>query len=71
MLHTKYQEFRSYDFRQEYFSQFSSRKSIFSLYDIDMQQTGTIRTSIKEGHIRIIPVKFGQNPAGNLGGDVL
>ena len=25
---------------------------------------------IKEGHIRIIPAKFGKNPASSLGGDV-
>ena len=36
-----------------------------------MQWTGTIWTFIKEGHIRIIPAKFGKNQAGSLGGDVL
>ena len=25
--------------------------------------------NFKEGHIRIIPTKFGQNQAGSLGGD--
>ena len=44
---------------------FSSRKSIFSLYDLDMQRTGTIWTIIKEGHTRIIPDKFGKNLASN------
>ena len=34
-----------------------------------MQWTGTTWTIIKEGHIRIIPAKFGKNPAGSLGGD--
>ena len=36
-----------------------------------MQQTGTIWTILKEGHIRFISAKFGQNPASSLGGDVL
>ena len=36
-----------------------------------MQWTGTIWTIIKEGHMRIIPAKFGQYPASSLGGDVL
>ena len=35
-----------------------------------MQRTKTIWTIIKEGHIRIIPVKFDQNPSSSLG-DVL
>ena len=30
--------------------------------DLDMQRTGTRRTIIKDGHIIIICVKFGQNP---------
>ena len=44
MLHTKYQGVsRLSGFRQEDFQiKFSSRKSIFSLSDLDMQQTGTI-----------------------------
>ena len=40
----------------------------FSPCDLDMQWTETIT---EEGHItfiRIIPAKFGQNPASNLGG---
>ena len=36
-----------------------------------MQWTGTIWTILKEGHIRIIPTKFGQNPASSLGEDVV
>ena len=43
------------------FLKFSSRKFIFSLYDLDMQQTKTILTIIKEGHIWKIPARFGQN----------
>ena len=39
---------------------------VFSLCDLDMQQTITIWTIIKHGHIRIIPAKFGQNPASSL-----
>ena len=42
-------------------------KPIFSLCDLDMQQTRTIWTINKEGHIRTILAKFGQNPAGSLG----
>ena len=70
MLHTKYQGYRPCAFRQEDFLKFSSQKSIFSLCDLDMQQTIAISTIIKDGHIRIIPAKFGQNPASSLG-DVL
>ena len=44
---------------QRRFLKFSSWKSIFSLCDLDMQWTGT------RGHIRIIPTKFGQNPASS------
>ena len=47
-----------------------SRKSIYSLCDLDMQRTRTICTLIKEGNIRIIPAKFGVNRASCLG-DVL
>ena len=36
MLHTKYQGSRPYGFRQEDFLLFSSRKTIFSLGDLDM-----------------------------------
>ena len=32
---------------------------------------GNNLNNFKEGHIRIIPTKFGQNPASSLGGDVL
>ena len=32
----------------------------FSMCDLDMQWTGTIWNFIKEGHISIIPAKFGQ-----------
>ena len=53
------------------FLEFSSRKSIFSLCDLDMQQTRTIRTIVIEGHMRIIPVKFGYNQAYSLRGGVL
>ena len=71
MLHTKYQGSRSCGFKQEDFLKFSFRKSIFSLCDLDIQWTFTIWTIIKEGHIRIIPAKFGQIPASCLGGDVI
>ena len=53
------------------FLKFPSRKSIFSLCDLDMKRTRTIWATIKEGHKRIIPAKFGPNPASNFGGDVL
>ena len=66
MLHIKYQGFKPCGF-----SKFLSRDPILSLCNKDMQRTGTIRTIIKEGHIRIISAKFGQNPARSLGGDVL
>ena len=36
------------------------------MYDLDLQQTGTI---IKQDHKRIIPAKYGQNPAISLGLD--
>ena len=42
MLHTKYQGSKPCGIRQEYFLKFSSRKSILSLYDLDMQWAGTI-----------------------------
>ena len=46
-------------------------KIYYSLCDLDLQQTETIRTIIKEGRIRIIPAKFDQNRASSLGGDSL
>ena len=58
-------------FQTRRFLKFSSWKSIFSLCDRSMQWTRTIWTISKEGHIWIIPAKFGQNPASSLGGDVL
>ena len=58
-------------FRQEDFESFIL-KIYFSLCDLDMQQTGTIWTTIKTTIlIRIIPAKFGKNPASSLAGDVL
>ena len=50
---------------------FLVKKSIFSSCDLDMQQTGTIWTTLKEDQPRIIPVKFGKNPISGLGGDVV
>ena len=70
MLHTKYQSSRHWGFRER-FLKFSSWKSIFSLCDLDMQWTAIIWTIFKQGHIRMIPTKFGLNPASCLGGDVL
>ena len=67
MLHTKYQSSRPCGFREEDFLKFSSWKSLFSLCDLDMQWTRTTWTILKEGHIRFIPTKFGQNPASSLG----
>ena len=42
-------------------------KIYFSLCDLDMQQTETFWTILKEGHVRFISAKFGQNPASTLG----
>ena len=36
-----------------------------------MQQTESICTIIKEGHIRVIPAKVVRNSSGSLGGVVL
>ena len=69
MLHTKHQGSRSWGFRQEYFQSFIL-KIYFSLCDLDMQQTRTIWTILKEGHISFISTKIGQNPSSSLG-DVL
>ena len=55
----------------EIFFKFLVKKSIFSSRDLDMQQTGTIWTILKEDQPRIIPVKLGQNPISGLGGDVV
>ena len=46
-------------------------ENLFYQYDLDTQQTRTIQTIFREGHIRNIPVKFGQNPASSLGRDAL
>ena len=70
MLHNKYQGSKTFGFRQDDFKIFIL-KIFFSLCDLDMQQTETVWTIIKEVYIRIIPAKFGQNPASCLGGDVL
>ena len=58
-------------FQKGRFLKFSSVKSIFSPCDLDMQWTGTICTIFKEIYIRIIPTKFGQNPAGSSGENIL
>ena len=63
MLNTKYQESRISGFR--------SRKSIFSLYDLDMQWTRTISKILVKGHPRIICVKLFQNWARGFGGVVV
>ena len=74
MLHTKYQSSMSCVSDKKIFSCFpyislcktcGRGESIFRLCDLDMQWTGTIRTIYKECHIRIIPAKFGQNPASS------
>ena len=36
--------------------------NIFSLCDLDMHGTKTIRTIIKEGHVRIIPASLVEIP---------
>ena len=56
---------RSSGFWQEDFFKF------LACFDLDMQWTGTIWTTLKEDQPRIIPVKFGQNPIRGLGGDVV
>ena len=66
MLLTNYQSSRHRGFRED-FLKVSSWKSIFSQCDLDMQGTKTIWTLFKEGYIRIVPIKFGQNPASSLG----
>ena len=58
-------------FQTRRFFKFSVKKSIFSSCDLDVQWTGTIWTALKEDQLRIIPVKFGQNPVSDLGGDVV
>ena len=40
-------------------------KIYFNPCDLAKQWTGTIWTILKEGHIRIIPTKLGQNPASS------
>ena len=54
-----------------WFLKLLSRKSIFSLCDLDMQQTKTIDQLLNRAIIRIIPAKFGQNPTSSLRGDFL
>ena len=63
MLRTKYQSSRPCGFREDFLS--FHLKNLF-LSCVNMQKTETI---LKEDHIRIIPTKFGQNPASSLGGD--
>ena len=50
---------------------FSSRKSIFSLCDLDMRLSRTILKIVTEGHKRIISAKCSQNQGSSLGGEVL
>ena len=60
MLHTKYQDFRPYDFN------IFISKIYFSPFDLDIQRVETFRAIDNEGYIRIIHIKFSQNPASNL-----
>ena len=53
------------------FFKFLVKKSIFSSWDLDMQWTGTIWTTLEEDQPRIIPVMFGQIPISSLGGDIV
>ena len=69
-LHTKYQRHGPSGFRQD-FVIFQLKNFIFSSCDLDVQWTGTIRTTLKEQQPRSIVVEFGQNPISGLGGDVL
>ena len=62
MLHTKYQGYRPSQVSDKKIFKVFILKIYFSLCDLGMQQTGTIRTIVKEGHIRIIPAKFSANP---------
>ena len=50
MLHTKYQSSRPCGFREEDFLKFSSRKSIFSLCDLDMQWLLMLASTVKSLH---------------------
>ena len=60
--HTKYQGSRASGFKL-----FTS-KIYFSLCDLDMQRTRTIRTILVEGRLRIICVKLFQNWTRGVGG---
>ena len=40
---------------------------VWPRYEMDLN----LLDNFKEGHIRIIPAKFGQNSASSLGGDVI
>ena len=57
-------------FQTRRFFCFSVKKSIFSSYDLDVQWTGTIGTTLKEDQSKIIPMKFDQNSISGLGGDL-
>ena len=56
MLHTTSQGSLWLQIRR--FLKFSSRKSIFSLLDLEMQRTRTIWTIMVEGNAKIICVKL-------------
>ena len=66
MLHTKYQSSKPCDFREEDFFKVFNLKIFFSLCELDMQCTKTNLNIFKEGHIRIIPTKFGKKSASSL-----
>ena len=51
-LHTKYQRPGPSGFREEDFFKFSAKKSIFSCFNLDMQWTRTIWTTLKEDQPR-------------------
>ena len=70
MLHTHYQALCLVVSEEKIFKVFIL-KIYFSLCDLDMEWTKIIWTILKEGHIRIISSKFGQNPASSLGRDVI
>ena len=71
MLHTKYKAYRPCGFRQEDFQSFHLENLFFlpvrPKYATDQKHLNIF----KEGHIRLISSKFGQNPASGEEGDVL
>jgi len=68
---TKYQSSGPCNFRVKKIFKNCILTTYFMIRDLLIQPTGTVKTTLVEDHLGIIPVKFSQNPMNGFRGEVV